>query len=241
MMRAIRPAVLGVLFGLIAGPSLANTTLANLPEKIDCDAVEKIRFDKDVYKAKSPSERRLVDAQQIQCEIDAEAAKSGIPAEEAVVVVVNPIPTGEHDRVFYGKVKKKDVENGARNCKASGAAAGIAIAVVGTASGTPGAAETGATIYQYSDVACSSLESAILGDNLMAVLAPTAVVGNAVAGKALNDIIANVPLVSGADKKKIQNLVNDAVASQTPSVTITKDKVHVDIGIGGGIGIKRPF
>lgn len=230
---------LAIATGISADLAFADTSVAGVESQYSCADATKLKFDQKAYEAKTPTDQRIIDAQYQQCKIQQEADAKGQKPSERVVIVANPTPTSDHDRVFYGTIKNEDLDNAEKNCKGGGMAGGIVLSVVGTAAGMPGAAQAGGMIYRFSDVTCKGISDAIRGNNLMVVLAPDHIVASAVGGKILNEVVAKIPLVSDADKKNIQETIESA--TQPPSVKVEKDKVHIDVGPGGGIGIKKPW
>jgi hypothetical protein len=239
-MRSVSALCLCLVVATGVAPRLASadTSAVGLQTEYSCAEAEKLKFDQKLYESKTPVDQRMIDARYQQCKINQEAAAKGEEPKERVVVVANAVPTGEHDRVFYGTIRTADLNNAEKNCKGGGMAAGIALTVVGTAQGMPGAAQAGGMVYEFTDVTCKGLSDAIRGDNLMVVLAPTQIVASAVGGKMINDFVARIPLVSDADKRVIQKTVSSA--TQPPKFIDRGDSIHIDPGIGGGIGIKKP-
>ncbi|MBR0761556.1 hypothetical protein [Bradyrhizobium japonicum] len=217
----------------VTPPALAAdpaTSAAVIQNPFTCEQAGSIKFDKPTYEAKSPTDQRMIDAKYQQCEIDKRVEK-GEPRGEQTVLIANPIPTDQNDRVFYGIIKTKDLENAQKNCEGGAVAAAIAVTAYGAQQG-------GEMIYHYGDVACAGLADAFRDRNLAVVFAPTSIIGAAVAGKALPEIIDKIPLVSDADKKKLKDLAKSA--TQPPVIRDDGNKVHFDAGPGGGIGINKP-
>jgi len=72
----------------------------------------------------------------------------------------------------------------------------------------------------------------------MVVIAPTPIIAGVAAGKFLKDIVNKIPLVSAADAKNINKVINSA--TRPPRYQDRGDSVHIDIGPGGSIGLKKP-
>lgn len=199
--------------------------LVGVQPHFSCEEAETIKFNKDAYTALNPDWQMAVDLQYQQCGINDKARAEGRSPGQQVVLA-----TDSEGKLFYGIIRRSDLQNAARNCGGVGAIGGAAISVYGTATGTPGAEVAGAVIQEYADVSCSSIADALEGDNLYAVLAPGTLIGNAVGV----EVIANILPISEADKEVLKK-------AATPSVKFDDGELVIDLGPGGpvGIGIKE--
>ncbi|WP_243737053.1 hypothetical protein [Cupriavidus sp. L7L] len=211
-------------------PAEDMNAFAAVQTAYSCEEADKIKFSKDVYIALDPTERVFLDATWQSCQTPKDS-------EEQPTIIVNPTPTSEHDRVFYGLVKRKQLREAQKTCATAGAYGGATIAVVGTITGTPGATELGTYAFQYADVSCASLANEIEKGNVLAALGPSVIVSHAVANKMVKDVVTNIPLVSKADKDKIKKVIDKATG--VPSVTVGKKNVEVQAG-GVKVSVKKP-
>ena len=142
----------------------------------ECEAAQ-ATYDKKAKIDKKATEAHLrqvlLDAQWQKCEAD----KAG--GEKTVVVMTNPAPTEGSSKVFSGTIRRKDLENAAKNCAGGGKIIGASLVVVGAATGVDSTGQLGQGIYEYSGVGCGDLNQAIGKGNVMALLGPTAIVGHA--------------------------------------------------------------
>ncbi len=218
-----------VILTITATPMIApafadeKMSLVSIQSPYSCEEARKLKFDEINYTALNPDSQMSVDSKYHQCKLDDEARAQGT-TPRTVVIVRDP-----DGKIFYGTIKREDLENAQKNCTGAGQLGGAAIAIYGKATGAPGAEITGAVIQRYTNVSCASIAGALEDDNLFAVLAPLTLIGNAVGAEALTNIIP----MSDADKEAI-------IKGATPSITEKDGKVHIDIGPGGGIGFKLP-
>ncbi|WP_230625447.1 hypothetical protein [Cupriavidus necator] len=212
-----------------ATPAEDMNAFAAVQTAHSCEEADKIKFSKDAYLALDPTERVFLDATWQSCQTPKDS-------EEQPTIIVNPTPTGDNDRVFYGLVKRKQLREAQKTC----ATAGLwrrHHAVVGTVTGVPGTSEIGTAMFQYADVSCSSLAAEIEKGNVLAALGPSMLVQHAVLNKMSKDLVRNIPLVSGADKAKIFGLIDKATAM--PMVTIGRKNVEVEL-VGVKASVKKP-
>lgn len=210
-----------------------NEKLIALRSPFSCRAASRIKFSKLRYDALTLERRVFVDGTYNQCQINKNSAST-----QRVVYFVNPTPTKDTSRIFYGIIDRSDLEHATTNCKTAGAVGGVALAIAGMASGNPLAEKVGSAIYNYGDVSCDGLQQALKNNNLMILLAPTSIINNAAAGQVISTILPNIPFISDTDKN---NLNDVAVAITTvPQVTIERDKVEVKAP-GVRIEIKNPL
>ncbi|MFS8931264.1 hypothetical protein [Cupriavidus taiwanensis] len=213
-----------------AVPADDMNAFAAVQTAYSCDEADKIKFSKEAYLALDPTERVFLDAAWQSCQTSKDS-------EEQPTIIVNPTPTGENDRVFYGLVKRKQLREAQKTCATAGAYGGVTIAVVGTVTGAPGASEMGTYAFQYADVSCASLANEIEKGNVLAALGPSTIVYHAVANKMAKDVVTNIPLVSKADKDNIKKVIDKATG--VPSVKIGKKNVEVQAG-GVKVSVKKP-
>lgn len=202
-----------------------------------CDQVDGIKFDRAAYVALKPTDRMIIDAQFQQCE--AIKKQSSVPTEEdsSVILFTNPAPTSEDDKLFYGLVKRKDLDKAEAACATAGGAGGIAISFIGAGTGLDVAGKLGSAVYNYSGVSCQGLKNSFAEGNMLALLAPQAIVVAAVQTKIATDLLKAIPLVSNADKTNLTKALSKALAP--PSVSISGS--HVVVATGPvKISVKKP-
>jgi hypothetical protein len=197
----------------------------------DCAATNAIRFNPEAYSKLSYHEQRWVDIKWHKCQPKEKES------DEQDVIIVNPVATDDDDKIFYGTISRKQLTDAREKCITAGAYGGVAISVAGAVTGNPAAAEIGTVVFNYSDVACSSLSGEIEKGNLLAILGPTQIVGNAVANKLTKDFINNIPIISGADKDNLKKLTEKWLVP--PSVNVTGPNVTVSAG-GASASLQKP-
>lgn len=205
--------------------------LATVEIPYTCEEAGKLKFDQKGYEGLAVWEQTIVDAKYRMCKTPADAP-------EQVIVVANPAPTSENDKVFYGMVKRTDLEKAREKCHVAGAAGGAALTVTSMVGVTPpGAGELGTAIYNYSGVSCNALADNAAKGNLVTLLGPVSIVSAAVAQKLTKDVIKQIPLVSKADKDKIGKVVEKA--TRPPSVQVGGGRVTVEAG-PIHVSVKKP-
>lgn len=172
-----------------------------------CQEVEAVKFDKVKYRELDFYTRQLVDAQDNQCT----APKGG----DVSVIMINPAPVTESTKVMHGTITRAQLVEAQKACATGGAIVSVAVNI---ATGGIDGGLLSRAIYEYSGVSCNGLAQGVEGGNLMTILGPQHIVGAAVAGKVADDLIANIPLVSDADKKNLQKFVASAIAPPLVSV-----------------------
>lgn len=199
-----------------------------------CEEADKIRFDKTEYLKLEIQNRVLVDGTWQSCQTPPE------PNDDTpqVVMIINPTPSSDNDRLFYGLIKRKQLVDARNKCSQAGMAGGVALTVFGTAAGNPAASEIGAALFKYSDVSCSSFAKQIEAGNILAVLGPSSIVRHAVANKLTKDVVNLIPLLSSADKKNLTDLVQKVTAP--PSITIGSKNVQIKGPGGAKITFRKP-
>lgn len=85
-----------------ATPAEDMNAFAAVQTAHSCEEADKIKFSKDAYLALDPTERVFLDATWQSCQTPKDS-------EEQPTIIVNPTPTGDNDRVFYGLVKRKQL------------------------------------------------------------------------------------------------------------------------------------
>jgi hypothetical protein len=208
-----------------APPPDDKNGIAAVKPAFSCDEANKIKFDSAAYSALSPDERVLVDAQWNKCDFDKRrrTAAPGAPAPQTTVIVfANPAPSPSSSRVFYGLLNQRDLDNAEKNCAGAGKAAGIALTIVGAATGADETGRLGNALYQYSGVSCRGLKSSAERQDLMVFLAPNAIVSHALQDKLTKEALDKIPLISDADKKNIQKVIEKA--TKPPEVTVNMGK-----------------
>jgi hypothetical protein len=176
-------------------------------------------------------DRVLVDAQWQQCQFNKEG---GNDQENRVIVVVNPTPTSDNDRLFYGIVRTRQLQEAAKTCAKTGKVGGTSLTVLGIASGNPGATRIGSAIFTFSGLSCASVANEIAKGNLVGALMPGLVVQHVVGGMLTKQAVSMIPLLSGADKDNIYKIVDKVTA--VPSVTVGGKNVDIQAA-----GVKASF
>jgi hypothetical protein len=127
------------------------SALALVQTQFTCEQVNKIRPDDNAYKQLTSTARMILNAQWDSCE----AKKNGLtpkPEDDVSIIVANPVATDNDHKVFYGTLKRRDLNSAADNCAKTGKVAGIAMQVAGPSMPDVGAA--GALVYKFSGVSC---------------------------------------------------------------------------------------
>lgn len=236
---SLLPIFLLVCFGqaLAQGPAteLKSTdqenSVAVVQTEVTCETANAVKFNPTEYLKLAPVDRVLLDARWVSCQPPTEGGDT-VPA-----VVVNPAPTSDNDRVTYGLIKRKDLAQAREACSTAGMVGGTTLAVAGTATGNPAATKIGSAVFTYSDVSCASLEKNFADGNILAALGPSTIIGHAVLGKMTKDVVNNIPLLSGADKKNVNNFLGKITSP--PSVTVGKTNLEMSAG-GIKVSVKKP-
>ncbi len=233
-------ACLVIAFPVTGDAQTSQNTVAVIVDSYSCAEADEIKFDRSKYTSMDRQLQVIVDGTYQKCEMDKEkelARSEGKPEpDEEVVILTNPAPTGEEDRLFYGTIKRADLENASKNCKGGAGVAALTVAVAGAATGAPDGGQGAALIYQYGDVVCDGLAQAVEEGNLLVILNSQMVVGHAVAKEALTDAVKSIPLVSDADKENVQKLIDNVTA--VPEIKVDNNKVEVS---GGGVRVELPL
>lgn len=206
---------------------------ADLP--YDCAQVTAIRFNPEAYAKLSYHEQRWVDIKWHQCQPKKE--ESTEESDEQDVIIVNPVASGDDDKIFYGTISRKQLADARAKCTTAGGIGGVTISVAGAVLGNPAASEIGTIVFNYSDVTCSSLSKEFEKGNLLTILGPTIIVDHAVVNKLTKDFIRNIPIVSEADKDKLTKLTEKVLAP--PSVNVTGPNVTVSAA-GASVSLRKP-
>lgn len=180
-----------------------------------CKQADALKFNKKAFAGLHPDNQMIVDGVYQNCQILALRSKQSAQEKEdgdEVVMFANPVPVKGGSKVFYGRVKRKDLENARKNCRRGGKAVGVSLMVAGAATGVDATGQLGTAIYEYSGVSCDALKEEVAGDNLMALLAPSQIVQAAMLRKLTKDSLAPIPFVSDADKRKIVDAVGKGAA-----------------------------
>lgn len=199
-----------------------GTQLSMVKIDYSCEQASSIKFNQITYESLPVWEQTLIDTKYRMCKTPADA-------EEAYVLVVSPAATSENSKIFYGTVKRADLEKARGVCKTAGQVGGVGLNVasmVGAA--VPIAGDIGTAIYNYSDVSCNAIADNAVGGNMMLLLGPTSIVAHATASKLAKDTINLIPLVSTADKKNIADLVDKVTAP--PSISVGRVNVNIQAG-----------
>lgn len=215
--------ITGILVSTFLFAEESENVIQAVSTEYSCEQADSLKFDKDKYTKLDGTTRVIVDAQWQQCQIRAEQNNN-----DEIVLIVNPAPISDNNRLFYGLLRRQQLEEAKKACDQGGQLAGVSLMVVGTATGAPGVSELGAAAFKYSDVSCTSLKNQLMKGNVLAALMPSMIVNNAVINKITKDAVSNIPLLSGADKDNINKLINKA--TEPPSVEVTKKHVVIKTG-----------
>jgi hypothetical protein len=134
-------------------------------------------------------------------------------------------------------IKLRTLAEARKVCSTAGMVGGTTLTIAGTAAGNPAATQIGSALFTYSDVSCASLEKNFAAGNILAALGPTTIIGHAVLNKMSKDLVNNIPLLSGADKKNVKNFLDKITVP--PSLTIGRKNVEMSAG-GVKLSVKKP-
>jgi hypothetical protein len=216
----------------LKAPNEANSVAA-VQTEFTCETAKEIKFNETEYVKLSRVDRVLLDARWASCQ----RPTDGEGADDIPVVIVNPVPTSDDDRVAYGLMKRADLAKARNLCSTAGMVGGASLTIAGIASGNPAATKIGSSLFTYSDVSCASLEKNFADGNILAALGPTTIIGHAVLNKMTKNLVNNIPLLSGADKRKVKDFLDKVTAP--PSLTVGRKNVEMSAG-GVKISVKKP-
>jgi hypothetical protein len=198
------------------------TWIAGAVPKWSCDEANNLKFDAPRYRKLSSANQVLLDQRWKQCDLQKQqAGKRPSPEDEFAVAVVNPVAMSKDDKILWGLVKRKDVENAEKNCKGAGQYGGAALTVYGAVTGNPAMGEIGRAAFSYGDVSCEALKDEALKGNLTALLGPHNVIARAAGKKIADDLLKGVKIVSDEDRRKLLGVLDKGnQATKPPQVTI---------------------
>jgi hypothetical protein len=211
---------------------LQNLVITSTQIKYTCAQANSVKFDKAAYEALPLTDQYLIDGKFNQCDLEQRrlaAQKTGVsPPTQKIVYVINPAPKDGDTKIFYGIAKQKDLENAIKNCKSGGAIGGAAASAVGQATANPYVEAGGEITYNYSGVVCQDVGDAVENNNLMLLISPEDIIRQADVTKTVDDVLAKVPFVSGADKANISKAAKQL--TQPAQVAISHNNIVVHAG-----------
>jgi hypothetical protein len=89
-----------------------KNSMAHVKTGFTCEEATKLKFDEAKYRQLKIDDRVILDARWNQCDLE-KNPKSG----RVAVVVTNPAPREGETKIFYGTMKRKDLDNATKNCK----------------------------------------------------------------------------------------------------------------------------